>query len=88
MPSTMKIGICLPYMKAGLNREDYLAWFKAIDDGPFHAVSCGERVHGPTFDMRVLLACAAMATTRVEITPTLYVCRLWRTNKRLRSRGR
>jgi alkanesulfonate monooxygenase SsuD/methylene tetrahydromethanopterin reductase-like flavin-dependent oxidoreductase (luciferase family) len=73
MPSNMKIGICLPYMKAGLNREDYLAWFKAIDDGPFHALSCGERVHGPTFDMRVLLACAAMATTRVEITPTLYV---------------
>ena len=73
MPSTMKIGISLPYLKAGLNREDYLAWFKAIDDGPFHAVSCGERVHGPTFDMRVVLAAAAMATTRIEITPTLYV---------------
>jgi alkanesulfonate monooxygenase SsuD/methylene tetrahydromethanopterin reductase-like flavin-dependent oxidoreductase (luciferase family) len=73
MASNMKIGICLPYMKAGLTREDYLAWFKAIDEGPFHALSCGERVHGPTFDMRVVLAAAAMATTRVEITPTLYV---------------
>jgi len=69
----MKIGICLPYMKEGLDREDYLSWFRAIDDGPFHALSCGERVHGPTYDMRVVLAAAAMATTRVEITPTLYV---------------
>jgi len=73
MSSTMKIGVCLPYMKAGLTREDYLAWFKAIDEGPFHALSCGERVHGPTYDMRVVLSAAAMATTRVEITPTLYV---------------
>lgn len=69
----MKIGICLPYMKAGLSREDYIDWFRAVDEGPFHSVSCGERVHGPTYDMRVVLAAAAMATTRVEITPTLYV---------------
>ena len=73
MSSRMKIGICLPYMKAGLTRDDYLAWFKAVDQGPFHSLSCGERVHGPAYDMRVLLAAAAMATTRVEITPTLYV---------------
>ncbi|MFT6955508.1 MAG: alkanesulfonate monooxygenase SsuD [Halieaceae bacterium] len=69
----MKIGICIPYMKAGLTREDYLQWFKRIDEGPFHSLSCGERVHGQTFDMRVLLSAAAMATERVEITPTLYV---------------
>jgi len=60
-------------MKAGLDRDDYLAWFRAIDDGPFHAVSCGERVHGPTYDMRVVLSAAAAVTQRVEITPTLYV---------------
>lgn len=69
----MKIGICLPYMKAGLTRDDYLDWFRAIDHGPFHALSCGERVHGPTYDMRVVLSAAAVATQRVEITPTLYV---------------
>ncbi|KAA1193904.1 LLM class flavin-dependent oxidoreductase [Pseudohalioglobus sediminis] len=69
----MKIGICLPYMKAGLTREDYMDWFRAVDEGPFHSISCGERVHGPTYDMRVLLAAAAAATRRVEITPTLYV---------------
>jgi alkanesulfonate monooxygenase SsuD/methylene tetrahydromethanopterin reductase-like flavin-dependent oxidoreductase (luciferase family) len=60
-------------MKAGLTRDDYMQWFRAIDNGPFHALSCGERVHGPTFDMRVVLSAAAAATSRVEITPTLYV---------------
>ena len=69
----MKIGICLPYMKAGLTRDDYRDWFRLVEEGPYHAVSCGERVHGPTCDMRVVLAAAAMATERVEITPTLYV---------------
>lgn len=69
----MKIGICLPYMKAGLTRDDYLAWFRRVDQGPFHSISCGERVHGPSYDMRVILSAAAAVTTRVEITPTLYV---------------
>ncbi len=69
----MKIGICLPYMKAGLGREDFLNWFRAVESAPFHSVSCGERVHGPTFDMRVILSAAAAVTERVEITPTLYV---------------
>lgn len=69
----MQIGICLPYMKAGLTREDYQAWFQAVDAGPFHSVCCGERVHGPAMDMRMVLAAAAIATSRVEITPTLYV---------------
>jgi len=69
----MKIGICLPYMKAGLNRQNYMDWFKRVDEGPFHSISCGERIHGPSFDMRVVLAAAAAVTTKVEITPTLYV---------------
>ena len=69
----MKIGICLPYMKAGLTRDDYLRWFRAIDEGPFSSLSCGERVHGPTYDMRVLLSAAAAMTSKVEITPTLHV---------------
>jgi len=69
----MKIGLCLPYMKAGLTRADYLAWFRHIDQGPFHSLSCGERILGPSYDMRVVLAAAAMATERVEINTTLYV---------------
>lgn len=69
----MKIGLCLPYMKEGLTREDYHAWFRHIDQGPFHSLSCGERILGPTYDMRILLASAAALTERVEINTTLYV---------------
>jgi alkanesulfonate monooxygenase SsuD/methylene tetrahydromethanopterin reductase-like flavin-dependent oxidoreductase (luciferase family) len=69
----VKIGICLPYMKAGLTRDDYMDWFRRVDAGPFDSISCGERVHGPTYDMRVILAAAAVTTNKVEITPTLYV---------------
>ena len=69
----MKYGLCLPYMKAGLTRQDYINWFEHIDQGPFHSLSCGERIIGPTYDMRVILAAAAMVTQRVEINTTLYV---------------
>jgi alkanesulfonate monooxygenase SsuD/methylene tetrahydromethanopterin reductase-like flavin-dependent oxidoreductase (luciferase family) len=69
----MKIGLCLPYFKAGVSRETFHQWFKAIDQGPFHSVSCGERIIGPTYDMRVLLASAAAVTERIEINTTLYV---------------
>ncbi len=69
----MKIGLCLPYMKRGMTREDYHRWFHHIDQGPFHSLSCGERILGPSFDMRILLASAAAITERVEINTTLYV---------------
>ena len=69
----MKIGLCLPYMKQGLTRDDFHAWFKHIDQGPFHSLSCGERILGPTYDMRILLASAAAVTERIEINTTLYV---------------
>jgi alkanesulfonate monooxygenase SsuD/methylene tetrahydromethanopterin reductase-like flavin-dependent oxidoreductase (luciferase family) len=69
----MKIGLCLPYMKQGLTRDDFHAWFRHIDQGPFHSLSCGERILGPTYDMRILLASAAAITERVEINTTLYV---------------
>ncbi len=69
----MKIGVCLPYMKAGMTRSEYHAWFRRIDEGPFHSLSCGERIIGPAMDMRVLLSAAATLTERVEINTTLYV---------------
>ena len=69
----MKIGLCLPYMKKGMTRDDYHRWFRYIDQGPFQSLSCGERIIGPTFDMRMLLASAAAVTERVEINATLYV---------------
>ena len=69
----MKIGICLPYMKPDIDRAMLTQWCTAIDQGPFHSLSCGERVTGYTFDMRIMLAAAAMLTERVRINTTLYV---------------
>lgn len=69
----MKIGICLPYMKRDFSREKILEWCRRIDQGPFHSISCGERITGYTYEMGVMLATAAAATERVQINATLYV---------------
>lgn len=69
----MNIGLCFPYATGDLSRDLVLEWFRRVDEGPFSALSCGERVVGPTLDMMALMAAAASATKRVEIVPTLYV---------------
>ena len=55
----MKIGVCLPYMKRGLNRQTFQDWCRIIDQGPFSSLSCGERVTGYSMEMRNILAFAA-----------------------------
>ena len=69
----MKVGVCMPYMEPEFTRERMLAWCRLVDDGPFSSISCGERITGPTADMRALLAAAAAVTERVRIVPSLYV---------------
>ena len=69
----MKVGVCLPYMKPGLDRATLLGWARAIEAGPFDAISCGERVTGPTVSLGATMAAAAAVTQRVRIVPTLYV---------------
>jgi len=69
----MKVGVCLPYMKVGLDRTTLLAWARAIEAGPFDAISCGERITGPTVSLGATMAAAAAVTARVRIVPTLYV---------------
>lgn len=69
----MKVGICLPYMKRGFNRDQILEWCRRIDQGPFYSISCGERITGYTYEMSVMLATAAAVTERVQINATLYV---------------
>lgn len=69
----MEYGICLPYMKRGINRQTILDWCKAIEDGPYTSLSCGERITGYTMEMRNTLAFAAAVTERVRICPSLYV---------------
>ncbi|MBK6287627.1 MAG: LLM class flavin-dependent oxidoreductase [Gammaproteobacteria bacterium] len=69
----MRFGICLPYMERDYDRATILAWCRRADAGPFYSLSCGERITGYTFEMRVLLAAAAAVTERVRIVPSLYV---------------
>jgi alkanesulfonate monooxygenase SsuD/methylene tetrahydromethanopterin reductase-like flavin-dependent oxidoreductase (luciferase family) len=69
----MEVGVCLPYMKPGLDRETILGWSRTIEGGPFDAIACGERITGDTLEMLAVLAAAASVTERVRIVPTLYV---------------
>lgn len=69
----MKIGLCFPYSQEGLSRDVMLEWFRRVDEGPFSALSCGERMVGTGVDMMATLAAAAAVTRRVRIVPTLYV---------------
>ena len=70
----MKIGICLPYFKGGgYDRQRILRWARMVDEGPFSALSCGERINGQAYDMHSLLCAAAAATERVRLLPSLYV---------------
>jgi alkanesulfonate monooxygenase SsuD/methylene tetrahydromethanopterin reductase-like flavin-dependent oxidoreductase (luciferase family) len=69
----MEVGVCLPYMKQGLDRETLLGFARAVEAGPFASLSCGERITGPTVDLPTTLAAAAAVTSRVRIVPTLYV---------------
>lgn len=70
----MKVGVCLPYSEPGITRKTLIDWCRAIEDGPFHSLSCGERISGPdAMEMRAMLAGAAMLTERIRISATLYV---------------
>ncbi len=69
----MKVGVCLPYMKEGLDRATLLGWARAIDAGPFASLSCGERITGPTISLGATIAAAAAVSERVRVIPTLYV---------------
>jgi len=69
----MKFGMCLPYMERDFTRERILNWCQMLDSGPFHSISCGERITGYAHEMRVLLAAAAAITNQVRIVPSLYV---------------
>jgi len=69
----MKISLCLPYMERDFKRKDIKAWCEAVDAGPFHAISCGERITDYTLEMRNMLAFAAACTERVRLVPSLYV---------------
>jgi len=60
-------------MEPELDRKTLLHWMRAIDEGPFHSLTCGERIHSNTVEMTTTLGAAAAVTERVRIVPSLYV---------------
>ncbi len=65
----MDIGLNLPVMVPGLDRETLYAWCRGIDEGPFSCLAVGERINFPNPEITVTLSAAAGWTSRV---PLLY----------------
>jgi alkanesulfonate monooxygenase SsuD/methylene tetrahydromethanopterin reductase-like flavin-dependent oxidoreductase (luciferase family) len=69
----MEIGLTLPTMIAGVDRDTTLAWCRGIDDGPFSTLAIGERIAYPNQELFVTLSAAAALTERVRIMSTVVV---------------
>jgi alkanesulfonate monooxygenase SsuD/methylene tetrahydromethanopterin reductase-like flavin-dependent oxidoreductase (luciferase family) len=63
----MDIGMNLPVMVPGLDRDRVLDWATRIDRGPFASLAAGERVNFPNPEILVTLSFAAAVTSRVRI---------------------
>lgn len=69
----MSVGVALPQMATGLDRDRLLAWCRGIDDGPFSSVSAGERITFHNLDGFTLCSAAAALTTRVRVLVNVVV---------------
>ncbi len=69
----MRVGIALPTMVAGLDRDTLLTWMRGVDEGPFSVLGLGERIAYPNQELMTTLAAAAAVTERVDIMATVSV---------------
>lgn len=63
----MDVGVALPQMTIGLDRDTIVAWCRAVDAGPFSSISAGERITYDNLDGFTLCSAAATLTERVRI---------------------
>ena len=63
----MDVGVALPQMTIGLDRDRVLAWCRAVDEGPFSSLSAGERITYDNLDGFTLCSAAAAVTERVRV---------------------
>jgi alkanesulfonate monooxygenase SsuD/methylene tetrahydromethanopterin reductase-like flavin-dependent oxidoreductase (luciferase family) len=63
----MRLGMNLPVMVPGLDRQAILGWCRAIDEGPWDTLALGERINFPNPEAITTLAAAAAVTERVEL---------------------
>jgi alkanesulfonate monooxygenase SsuD/methylene tetrahydromethanopterin reductase-like flavin-dependent oxidoreductase (luciferase family) len=69
----MRIGMTLPSMVPGFDRQLLKEWCRRIDDGPFHSIAIGERITYPNAELFVTLSAAAALTERVRLVSTIVV---------------
>ncbi len=69
----MKIGMHLPVMVPGLDRDRILDWSRRIDRGPYSTLAAGERITFPNPEIGVTLSAAAAVTERVSIAFSVLV---------------
>ncbi len=63
----MRIGMNIPIMVPGIDRETMLAWCRGIDEGPWSSLAVGERINFPNHAAMPTLAMAAALTERVQL---------------------
>jgi len=69
----MKIGMNLPVMVPGLDRDLILEWSRRIDAGPYSSLAAGERITFPNPEVMVTMSAAAAVTERVRLALTVIV---------------
>ena len=69
----MEIGMNLPVMAPGLDRDAFLKWCERIDAGCFASLAAGERISFYNPDMTATLSAAAALTERVKIVSGVFV---------------
>jgi alkanesulfonate monooxygenase SsuD/methylene tetrahydromethanopterin reductase-like flavin-dependent oxidoreductase (luciferase family) len=69
----VEIGVNLPVMVPGLDRDGILGWCRAIDAGPFSSLALGERICFPNPELLVTASAAAAVTERVRIVLNVLV---------------
>jgi alkanesulfonate monooxygenase SsuD/methylene tetrahydromethanopterin reductase-like flavin-dependent oxidoreductase (luciferase family) len=69
----MKIGMNLPVMVPGLDRNTILQWARRVDSGPYASLAAGERITFPNPELMVTMGAAAAATERVRLALTVVV---------------
>jgi alkanesulfonate monooxygenase SsuD/methylene tetrahydromethanopterin reductase-like flavin-dependent oxidoreductase (luciferase family) len=69
----MQIGMNLPVMVPGLDRDPILEWSRRIDAGPYSSLAAGERITFPNPEIMVTLSAAAAVTERVGIVFSVLV---------------
>jgi alkanesulfonate monooxygenase SsuD/methylene tetrahydromethanopterin reductase-like flavin-dependent oxidoreductase (luciferase family) len=69
----MKIGMNLPVMVPGLDRDTILQWAHRVDRGPYSSLAAGERITFPNPELMVTMGAAAAATERVRLALTIVI---------------